>query len=282
MMTFSLSWIASAQVSQNLLSDSQPVYEAGAGFIILNLPDYPGSNNMRVRVIPFPYYIYRGKYLRADDEGTRARFFSSKRHETGLSFGVNFPSNSGDNPSRLGMPDLDALFSIGPRLLFRFLTDSPNHKLNLSLATRAVFSSKLSFNNLLRDEGFLIEPRLNYWYRWEKYDSTFFTSFGLEFGSAKYNQFFYNVDPAFQTPTRAPYLAKAGLVEKVLTIGFGTDINEDIFIFSGASFRNLDWAANKNSPLIETRNNVGFTLGLIWTFIESDEMVQREELSEML
>ena len=264
-----------AQVSQNFLTDSLPQYEIGAGLITLNVPDYPGSNNNRVRVVPFPYYVYRGKYLRSDDEGTRARLLSSKRYETGFSFGFNFPVNSGDNPSRQGMPDLDALISLGPRLLFRFLTDTPNHKLNFTLAARAVFSTKFSFNNLFRAEGFSYEPRLNYWYRWQQSKVTFFSSLSFDFGSAKYGQFFYNVSPDYVTPARPYYSAKAGLTESSFALGFGQEVHKNFFAFCGSSIRNLDWAANKSSPLVETNNNLGFILGVVWTFYESPEKVTR-------
>lgn len=266
---------SNGQVSQNLLSESQPQWELGAGFITLNTPDYPGSNNNRLRVVPFPYYIYRGKYFRADDEGTRARLLSSKRHETGLSFGFNFPVNSGDNPSRQGMPNLDALISIGPRVLFRLFPGGSNHKLNFSFATRWVFSSKFSFSDLFRAQGLSFEPRLSYWYYWSEYRITFFTSFGCEFGTSRYTGFFYNVDPLYQTPERPTHTSKAGLIESSISGGLGKRINDKLFLFTGVSHRNLDWAANKNSPLVETKNNLGFIFGLVWTFLESEEEVVR-------
>ena len=263
-----------SQVSQNFLTRSLPQYELGAGAIGLNFPDYPGSKNERVRVVPFPYYIYRGKYFRSDDEGTRARLLASDFHEVGFSFGFNFPVNSNDNESRRGMPDLDALMSFGPRILFRLLRNNPNHRLNFTFATRAVFSSKFSFNNLFRAEGFSYEPRFSYWYRWQQSKTTLFSSFGAEFGSAKYTQYFYNVDPLYATNTRPAYNAKAGLIETSLAIGAGQEITRRWFVFGGGSWRNLDASTNKESSLLETTNNFGFILGVVWTFYESDEVVQ--------
>jgi hypothetical protein len=213
--------------------------------------------------------------LRADDEGTRARLISSRRFETGLSFGFNFPVNSGDNQVRQNMPDLDALFSFGPRLLYRLLTESKNHKLNLSFATRAVFSTKLSFDNLLRSEGFAFEPRINYWYRWQDSQTTIFSSFGVEFGTSKYASFFYDVPTQFQAPNRQQYTAKAGLIESSFSLGLGQSLSPHVFLFAGGSIRNLDWAANRESPLVAQKNNLSFILGLVWTFLESEEKVQR-------
>ncbi len=264
-----------AQVSQNFLSNNlPPVYEIGMGAIGLNVPDYPGSSNNRFRVVPFPFYIYRGEYFRSDDEGTRARLLSSKFHEVGMSFGFNFPVNSGDSPARRGMPDLDALMEFGPRILFRFLNSVPNHRLNFSFATRAVFSSKFSFNNLLRHEGFTFEPQINYWYRWKKVKTTFYSSLSFDFGTAQYNRYFFNVPVAFSTPSRTAYHSKSGLIESSFSLGFGKEINKEIFLFTGASWRNLDWAANQRSPLVETTNNFGVIMGFVWTFYMSDEKVK--------
>ncbi len=265
-----------AQVSQNFITDEPPpVYEMGMGGIGLNLPDYPGSSNNRFRAVPFPYYIYRGKYFRSDDEGTRARLLSSPFHELGMSFGFNFPVNSGDSPARQGMPDLDALMEIGPRLLFRFLKSAPNHRLNFSVSARAVFSSKFSFDNLLRHEGYTIIPQINYWYRWRESKTTLFSSLSFDFGTAKYNRYFFNVPEAYATAERSAYLAKSGLVETSLALGVGQEINEDLFVFGGGSWRNLDWASNQQSPLVEKTNNVGFILGFVWTFYMSEERVKR-------
>ena len=265
---------ASAQVSRNFLSGTLPKYELGAAAILINTPNYPGAKNNRTRVVGSPFYIYRGDYLRSDDEGTRARLLTSKRRELGVSLGFNFPVNSNDQPSRVGMPDLDALVSFGPRLLFRLLTESKDHKLNISFATRAVFSSKVSFNNLLRAEGFNFEPALNYWHRWHNSQTTFYTNLALEFGSAKYNQFFYNVAPEFATPTREAYYAKAGFVETALSAGVAQIFWEDWLFFTGLSWRNLAQAANRDSPLMETTDNLSIVFGAIWTFYESDDTVQ--------
>jgi outer membrane scaffolding protein for murein synthesis (MipA/OmpV family) len=265
---------ARAQVSQNFLKKTMPRYELGVRTLLLNLPDYPGSNNNKYRVVPFPHYIYRGDHLRADDEGTRARFYTSKYHETGISFTFNFPVTSTTDSARREMPDLDGLVAIGPRILLRIIEGASNQKFNFSLATRAVFSSKFSFNNLLRDQGFSIEPRLRYWNRFTDTKTTFYSSLGFEFGSAKYSRYFYEVLPIYSTQTRPRYQARAGLIETIVAAGVGQAIHPQLYLLFDASWRNLDWSANKNSPLIETHNNLGVSIGIVWTFYESDQTVR--------
>jgi MipA family protein len=274
---FSLFFTSSlnAQVSQNFLKDEQPQYELGAGFIMLNVPDYPGSDNNRFRVVPFPYYIYRGKYLRADDEGTRARLFSSKYHETGLSLSFNFPVRSGNNLARSGIPDLDALAGFGPRFLFRLMTDQTHRRLNFSISTRTMFSYDLGTR--FKTQGLSVQPSLNYWQKFFGTDTTFFSSMSLEVASAELHQFFYQVDDQYQNPSRPSYHARAGLMETSISAGFGQNLWDDIFVFLAGSWRNLDWAQNRDSPLVASRNNTAIVFGLVWTFYESEAKVQRLE-----
>ena len=60
-----------AQTNEHTLDTFQPRYELGVGAVRLNLPKYPGSKKTTVRNIFFPWIIYRGEYLRIDDEGQR-------------------------------------------------------------------------------------------------------------------------------------------------------------------------------------------------------------------
>ncbi len=278
LLAFMVIWSSPAaysQVSQNFLKEEQPQYELGAGFIMLNVPDYSGSSNNRFRFVPFPYYIYRGKYLRADDEGTRARLLTSKYHETGLSFSFNFPVRSGNNPARFGMPDLDSLVGLGPRLLFRLLANESHQRLNLTFSTRAMFSVDADLH--LRARGVSLQPGLNYWRKFKDTDLTFFSGLNFEFGSAENNQFFYQVDPVFVNPDRPPFHAQAGLVESSLSMGFGYNIVNNVFIFSSGSWRNLDLAKNRESPLVASRDNLAVVFGLVWTFYESQAKVLRPD-----
>ena len=263
-----------AQVSQNTMDQAPPQYELGLGVLFLNTPDYPGSENSQLRWIPFPYYIYRGEYLRADDEGTRARLLSSQRFETGVSLGFNFPVDSADNAPRQGMPDLDTLLSIGPRLLYRLITGSPRHKLNLVLATRGVFSTQWRFSHLLQGQGLVFDQGLNYWYRWNRSKTTFFSALGMEFGTAKYARFFYNVPQTLATASRPEYVARPGLMETSLSLGLGQQLSREWFMFLGGSLRSLEGASNQESALVVNRYNFSFILGFVWTLFESPEKVK--------
>ena len=77
-------WSALGQTSSHFLDEKQPKYELGVGAIGLQSPFYPGAGQSRFRVIPFPFFIYRGEVFRADDEGTRARLQKAQSYEFGL------------------------------------------------------------------------------------------------------------------------------------------------------------------------------------------------------
>lgn len=262
---------AQAQVSQNFLNQTQPLYEGGFGAITTSVPDYPGSSNHRFRVVPFPYFVYRGKYLRADDEGTRARVLSSSWHEFGISFAFNFPVKSGDNPSRLGMPDLDALMGLGPRLLIRLRT-RPTHQFNFIVESRALVST--DFRNRMEGRGISVEPRLSYWYRFSSL-TTMYSHLSYEFGSAEYMRFFYNIRPEFATPQREAYTARAGLLERSIGVGVSQQLPQRFSLFIALGWRNQDLAANRHSPLVERKDNYALIAGLVWLFFESEEQVER-------
>jgi outer membrane protein len=87
-------------------AEQLPLWEVGAGVAYARLPDYRGSDEAHGYVLPFPYLVYRGDFFKADREGMRALFFSSKYAELDFSAGATVPVNSTRNRARAGMPDL--------------------------------------------------------------------------------------------------------------------------------------------------------------------------------
>ena len=52
-------------------SEEKPLWEAGLGIGALAFPDYRGSDEVNTYPVPLPYFVYRGKFLKADREGVR-------------------------------------------------------------------------------------------------------------------------------------------------------------------------------------------------------------------
>lgn len=260
-----------AQVSQNFFAEEQPKWEFGLGAIALNRPDYPGASNNTFRFIPFPFGIYRGDILRIDDEGTRARLQTKRRWEIGLSFGLNFPVKSADNDERLGMPDLDTILELGPRFLYRFLTDSPYHQLNLSFSVRGAMST--DFGSSTKGRGYVFQPELKYWRRFPEWRTTFITGLELYYATQSLNEYFYTVNSNFITGQRPGFRAEAGLVEASVFVGGMYTINKKVSVFCGGSYSDLSLAKNRQSPLVSREENFSGIVGFVWNFYQSKEMV---------
>ena len=60
-----------------------PLWEAGAGLSVLNIPDYRGSDEQRFYVFPIPYLIYRGEILRIDGSRVRELLFQNETLQLG-------------------------------------------------------------------------------------------------------------------------------------------------------------------------------------------------------
>ena len=94
----------------------RPLWELGIGVAGLRLPDYRGSDQSRGYVLPLPYIVYRGTWLKADRDGARALLFDSQRVKVDVSVAASTPTRSSDNSARAGMPNLPGTFELGPNL----------------------------------------------------------------------------------------------------------------------------------------------------------------------
>ena len=97
----------------------QPLFElglvGGGGY----LPDYPAADESHLRGLALPYFAYRGEIIRSDEKGLlRGRLIQTDDIEFDISLNGSFPVDSDDNDDRRGLPDLDWLGEIGPRVQF--------------------------------------------------------------------------------------------------------------------------------------------------------------------
>jgi len=85
---------------------SRPLWQFGFGGGGGVTPHYPASNQSNLRVLAVPTFRYRGRILRSDDDGTRARLIRFEDTEIDLSGAASFPVSSSENAARVGMPEL--------------------------------------------------------------------------------------------------------------------------------------------------------------------------------
>src|SRR5688572_5702414 len=77
--------LASASTATGALAEQLPLWEVGAGVAALSFPDYRGSNERQAWVLPYPYIVYRGEFLQADERRRRGLLFKSDRIEIDVS-----------------------------------------------------------------------------------------------------------------------------------------------------------------------------------------------------
>lgn len=255
-----------ATVAEPVVSSAEraelPLWELGVAAIGVSVPDYPGADRNRLRVLPLPYAIYRGKTLRADDEGLRSRYLFSPTAELDVSFGGALPADSSGNAAREGMPDLDLLLEVGPQLTLRLAEPEPGASWRLVLPVRGVFST--DFSNF-KSRGLLFAPELTY-ARSKVAGSAWTTSLTASSGLAteSLHRYFYEVAPEFAQPARPAYEARGGYLESSLTAAVSRGFRDRLNVFVFGRVTSLHGAANADSPLL--RDDLNFALGAGFTY----------------
>jgi len=250
----------------------ESLFEAGLFFGGGYVPDYPGSDHNQARYLPLPYVLYRGSVVRADErDGVRARMVLAERLHLELSVSGSFPVNSKNDNARQGMPDLDWLGEIGPRLTV-FITDpKASTRLKLLIPFRAVFSS--NFDDSFRHRGFTLPPGLFL----ESFDFIQphwrgIAMLSATFADRQMSAYFYDVAPEFARADRPAYDARAGYLGSDLTLGLMIPFHGNYRLFTGVQWAYRDGAANVDSPLFKSRTNYGVFAGIAWTFFRSQRV----------
>ena len=251
-----------------------PLWEAGAGVAVLNFPDYRGSDERHTLVLPIPYLVYRGDFLKADRESIRGQFYKDDRLDLHLSVNGSIPVNSSDNSARRGMPDLDPTLEIGPNLTVMLLRSDTTH-LNLRFPLRAVIATDLSH---ARDEGWIFQPQINvdFYDRFPGPGWNLGFAAGPLFGNKRYHNYYYGVAAQFATPERPAYEASAGyagmqwiaaLSKRYPSYWVGGFVRADTL--SGAVF--------EASPLVRQNESFAAGIAIAWILGKSKNTVEAEE-----
>src|SRR5918996_1477606 len=253
---------------------TEPLWEigvvGGGGW----LPDYPAAGQNHWNGIALPYAIYRGDFLQLGERGIVRGLFVDLRHfEFDLSAGAAFPVRSSDNRAREGMPDLDTLFELGPKLIYKFLPRGSGRELDLSLAARAVLSTDIVN---WRYQGVVINPGLTW--RDERFldgDLSLVAGVNPLFGLDGLNRYFYRVSPADARPDRPAYKADPGYIGTEITLGASWSPFERVRLFGGIVPGFYKGSANEDSPLYRDDLTIAVGGGLRVKLFQSERRVLR-------
>lgn len=256
-------------------AEEKPLWEAGLGLAAMRIPAYRGSDQSNHLVLPFPYLVYRGEFLKADRNGVRGQLFESDDIDFTLSAALSPPASSRKIRARDGMPDLDANFEIGPQIdvsLWRNVRRS--RQIKFQMPVRAAFT----LDRRPQSIGWVIHPRLNLditdlpgmagWdLGWQ---------FGPLFGDRRQHAYFYSVDAAYATANRPAYRARGGYSGMESLLGVSRRFSGH-WLGAFVRYDNLQNARFADSPLVRTRHYFVFGVAVSWILGESSTRVPADD-----
>lgn len=257
------------------LAKELPLWELGAGIGAFALPDYRGSDEGRGYVLPVPYVVYRGRFLKADRHGIRGTLFDSDRLDLNLSVAASLPVDSSKNAARAGMPDLEPSVEFGPSLEIALWRSGDRSDL---LALRLPLRAAITLESSPRAIGWVATPHLNLDLagRGALAGWNLGLLAGPVYGSRRQHQYFYGVAPQFATPSRPAYDAPGGYAGLQFIAAASRRFPR---YWVGAFLRadTLHGAAFEASPLLRRERYVAGGAGIAWLLGESTRRVQAEE-----
>jgi outer membrane protein len=257
-------------------AEQLPLWEAGAGAAVFNLPDYRGSDQNRTHALPIPYVIYRGETLKIDRQKVRGLLYSSTLAELDVSVSGSVPVRSRDNRAREGMPDLDPTLEIGPSVtMFLYRGMSDKLTLELRLPLRAVVSS--DFHGV-GHEGWLFQPHLNVDLKGVVPGPGWNLGLlaGPLFGSRKYHDYFYSVRPEFARPGRPAYEAQSGYAGMQFVAALSKRF-ENYWFGAFVKADSLHGSTFVESPLVKRKYAIAGGIAAAYVFSKSSTLVEARE-----
>lgn len=249
----------------------QPLWEAGIAAGVGTTADYPGSDRYQLRAIPFPYFIYRGNFFRSDQNGTRVRAAYTHNLEFEISGGASFATHSSGSGPRAGMPDLDYLLELGPKLKYTFSRPAPGVEWFLEVPVRAVISTDFTS---IGYRGLVFAPDVGVRTLSLLHSAWFaYADIGPELASGRFQDYFYEVAPRYSRPGRPAYDAHGGYFGSRLEIGLSRSLGRNFRVFFYSRLEDYAGAKNTDSPLLKTRIGYAGFVGFSWSFLHSDETV---------
>lgn len=265
-----------AVLSPNAGAAEKPLWELGAGVGVVHFPAYRGSDEGRQWVLPVPYLIYRGEFLKADRKGIRGTLFDSERVELSLSLAASPPVSSDRVDAREGMPDLRPTVEVGPSLDVE-LWKSVDERRRLGI--RVPLRAAVTLESSPRSIGWQFTPQLNLDWR----DPGVFRGWTLGlvagpiFGDRRQHRYFYEVDTRFATPARPEFEAHGGYAG-VQFLAAVTKRYPSWWIGGFVRYDNLAGATFVDSPLVKTRHYVAAGVAVTWVIDESSRRVEVDDV----
>lgn len=250
----------------------KPLLEIGALGAGASLPDYPGSAQNHGYALALPYVVYRGEYVQLAANSLRGIVLATGR--VSLDISASGTVTSHDDAARLGMPGLDDMGQIGPRLNVLLAQGAGAGTIDLELPLRAVFST--DFKSVAY-RGLVLAPEIaDTREDFMGSGGTLKLWLGPEFASARLMDYFYAVAPQFAVPGRPRYNAQGGYLGAHLDVTYRHPIGERASV-TGYVGPELDaGAANQASPLFKKPYGIAAGVAFAYSFYQSAATTQAD------
>jgi outer membrane scaffolding protein for murein synthesis (MipA/OmpV family) len=255
-------------------AEEKPLWEAGIGVGAMSFPAYRGSDKRHNFLLPVPYFVYHGDFLKADRHGIRGSLFDSELVDLTLSFSASPPTNSDDIDVREGMPDLKTTFELGPQIdLTLWRNETQTRSLRLRVPARAAFTVERSAESI----GWIFSPRLNL----DITDLPALPGWNLGFvagpiyATEDQHNYFYEVAPQYATSERPAYQTRGGYSGSQFLFTLSKRFERT---WVGAFFRydTLADAVFEDSPLVTEDSFSAVGIAISWVLSESKTRVNVE------
>ena len=263
--TFLILSVAHAGLSPVL--STKPLFEFGVLGGTALVPDYPASDQGRIRYLAFPQVRYRGMRFRSDEEDSlKARFLMNQTYGFDFSAGGAFSAKSDKNDARKGMDDLDWMGELGPRFYF-FFVKTEKLWVRLFLPLRLAFSTDFLSTTY---QGLVFAPSLNarYYFDNSKFNSVILAATRTH-TTHQMQEFYYEVGAKDVTNGRPKYDARSGYMGTTAALAYIFE-REQTGIYMGLSASSYKGAANAGSPLHREDNNYAAFVGFSYLFYQSE------------
>jgi outer membrane protein len=246
-----------------------PLLEYGLGIGAIAFEDYRGSNTTHAYPLPLPYFVYNGKFLKADRDGLRGTLFNQDWVELNLSGNATTPVRN--DRERSGMPDLRSTLELGPSLDFHLLrSDDARIKFDLRMPLRGALTVEASPKLI----GWTFTPR----FALDVADPLGFAHWnvgflvGPLFADRRYHAYFYSVAPQYATASRPAYQASGGYAGTQAITALSKRFPR-YWVGAYVRYDTLAAAAFAASPLVQQNSYWSAGIGISWMIHTSSTMV---------
>lgn len=247
------------------------LWEAGVGMLASRFPAYRGASTTSQLFIPIPYFVYRGKHFRIDEDGIRTRFYRYQQFAIEFSLGGNLPVDSDNAKARQDMEDLAPIVELGPSFELQLYAHRPRL---LSMWLRIPLRPAISFDRFKPQwQGIVLAPFIEIIKVWQQPNIWQMSIWaGPLFASQTYHDYFYSVPKADTTIARQAYQATSGYSGARMA-GALLFMQRHFSIGLFLRYDNLSGATFADSPLIETNHYFVSGLTVVWVATHSRQTV---------